>query len=371
MENADTRARVLVVDDDERNRRLLRAWLERRHEVEEAIDGSSALDALGRSPIDIVLLDVMMPGGSGLDVCAEIKRRTAGGAFLPVLLLTALGEQDDRNEGLRAGADDFLRKPCDRTELCLRVDAFLRIRQQDLLIRRQIDQLTELSSLKDDLVSLVVHDLRNPLTAVMSLLATARDVVDAPDVRADLDAAVVSAGRVRDTAEDLLEVRLLEEGKLVARRSRHDAREIVTKAIGALQGAARDHRVEFELRIEGDPAVCVDQRLVLRALENLIANAIRYSPAGGSVRIVVRPAPSSVELEVADSGPGVPATVRRGLFEKFGGLQAAGERVRRGYGLGLYLVKLVAQAHGGGVSVHDAPGGGALFRMRLESVQDA
>ena len=107
------RDHVLVADDDERNRRLLRSWLEPRYDVSEADDGPSAVATVEGQPPDLVLLDVMMPGMSGFDACREIKSHRAGGPLLPVLLLTALTEQAHRNEGLRAGADDFLSKPCD------------------------------------------------------------------------------------------------------------------------------------------------------------------------------------------------------------------------------------------------------------------
>src|SRR4051812_30268481 len=106
------RSTILVVDDEPRNRTLLRAIL-RDHDVVEADTAEDALDLLGRIVIDLVLLDVMMPGMDGFEACREIKARHTGDLFLPVLLCTALGDQEHRNHGLEAGADDFISKPYD------------------------------------------------------------------------------------------------------------------------------------------------------------------------------------------------------------------------------------------------------------------
>jgi signal transduction histidine kinase len=313
-----------------------------------------------------VLLDVMMPGMSGFEVCRELKRRHADGPFLPVILLTGLSEQSDRTEGLRAGADDFVSKPCDRTELVLRVQAFLRTRRQDLVIRRQLDDLRELEALKDDLVSLVAHDLRNPLSSLLSLLEVARAEERDPELRADLEVSLAAAARARNVAESLLETRLLEERRVPVRRTRTSVEALTREVLRAFEIAEPQRRVTFKMKVEGDPVAAVDASLVSRAVENLLSNAVRHSPQGGEVAVTIRRVGSALELEVADRGPGLAPDVRTTAFEKFGGVATYAHGARRGYGLGLYSVKLVAQAHGGSVSVHERAGGGAVFRIRIE-----
>src|SRR5438067_9038420 len=165
---------ILVVDDEARNRALMRGFLSSQWEVIEAADGVTALEMLRRTPVDLVLLDVMMPEQDGFETCRLIKSEPRD-PFLPVILVTALGEQEDRNRGLEAGADDFLHKPIDRRELLLRVRSFLRLREQDRVIRAQVEELQRLQSLKDDMVSLLVHDLRNPLAGVLSTIELALD----------------------------------------------------------------------------------------------------------------------------------------------------------------------------------------------------
>jgi len=134
------REKLLIVDDDEATRDLVRRRLIADYEIVEAEDGAGALEAFEQHGVDLVIMDVMMPQVSGIDACRELKKRTQD-EFLPVILLTALNSQDDRNLGLAAGADDFLCKPVDWRELRLRVRALLKLREQDLTIKAHSDKL--------------------------------------------------------------------------------------------------------------------------------------------------------------------------------------------------------------------------------------
>jgi two-component system, sensor histidine kinase and response regulator len=359
--------RVLVVDDEAANRALLRGLLGAEYDVAESQDGTAALDQLTRRDFDLVLLDVMMPGMSGYDVCRLIKDH-AGGVFLPVVLLTALDSQDDRNKGLAAGADDFLSKPFDRRELELRCRGLVRLRRHELLIRDQINELAELQALKDDLVSLIVHDLRNPLAGLIGSLGVIRESIQTAStdgIEEDVETAHETALRVRDLLEDVLQVRALEEHKVPLSLELGRLSEVTAEAIDNLAGDARLREVVVAYRHVVDPAIQLDRRLVRRSVENLVANALKYSKAKDVVDVSVDVVPGFVQVEVADRGPGVPDSAKRIVFEKFGSVETKEASRRRGYGLGLYLVSLAATAHRGRVAVHDRPQGGAAFRLLL------
>lgn len=365
----NVRRTILIVDDEERNRALLRAYLEPRYVVQEASGGAAALSLLERTQVDLVLLDVMMPEVNGFVVCHEIKTRNAGG-YLPVILLTALTDQEDRNAGLSCGADDYLTKPIDRHELLLRVSAFLRIREQDAQIRRQLDDLRRLQDFKDDLVSLVVHDLRNLLLGVDGYLHLLRRRLEEAEGRSLVsfaDNALEGVSRLRRLVEDLLEIRRLEEGELTIKREPAAVGSILTEATAMLSGIAAENGVSLHHEHEGAQIVAVDRRFVQRAVENLLSNALKYSSAGSAVDVVGRTYNDEIEIAVADRGPGVPDGYKQTIFERFGSAEPKFGSIRRGYGLGLYFVKLVAQAHGGDISVEDRDGGGAVFRLVLSA----
>jgi signal transduction histidine kinase len=373
---APKRSRLLIVDDNVSNRLLLRAHLENSYEVLEAADGPSALALVENTPVDLVLLDVMMPGMNGMEVCRRLKQGRV--EYLPVLLLTALGERDDRLAGLESGADDFLTKPVDRQELILRVRTFLRLRDQDQRIRQQLkdlgerdetiqlqlDQLRAVDAMKDDLVSLLVHDLRNPLAGIMGFLGMLAEDVTDQDLRSQADMALEASSRLREILEDILSVRLLESGNIVLQREWVEARRLVSDAIGSVSGAARARQVEIAAVIDHtDIGIQADRKLVRRAIENLLSNAVKYSPSGSIVRVAVRPTAGEVQIEVADRGQGIPNNLKEQLFQKFGSVESARGEARRGVGLGLYLVKLVATAHGGRTLVRDRRGGGTAVGL--------
>ena len=374
------RSVVLLVDDQLANRALVSAYLRASYDLVEAEDGAGAIRILKHQPVDLVLLDVMMPDMSGFEVCRLIKLMAGDDQYLPVILLTALGEQEDRNTGLEAGADDFLSKPVDRQELLLRVKTFVKLRRQDIRIRRQLAELAErdliirnqfedlraMGSLKDDLISLMVHDLRNPLTGIAGFLESLDTEIDDQEVRVSAQMALDSTNRLGETLDDMLQVRLLESGSVRIHRELIQADALVRDAIASVFGADRAGRVEIAPVTDmTDVFVAADRKLVRRAIENLLTNALKYSPAGGIVSASVRQVGDDVEIEVADRGRGIPDDVKAQLFQKFGSVEADRGEARRGVGLGLYLVKLVATAHGGRAVVRDRDGGGTAFGLFL------
>ncbi|HVY61815.1 MAG TPA: hybrid sensor histidine kinase/response regulator [Planctomycetota bacterium] len=356
---------VLVVDDDARNREVVAGYLESSSRIIEAESGQKALELLGRERVDLVILDVMMPGLSGFDVCRAI-RGAPREDYLPVLILTALGDRQNRLEGLKAGADDFLSKPVDGAELRLRAQTFLRLRAQDLALRARLSELYVLQHLKEDLFATIVHDLRNPLTGIQGYLQILRaEVGDHATLATDLDKLMASAAKLGEGLEDILRVRLLEEGELKPDRTPVPLGRVAIDAAATVEGAARERKVSLEVAATTDPTLPLDAKLVRRAIENLLSNAIKYAPRGSAVSLATAGSADGAVVEVADRGPGIPDSLKDALFKKFGSVEARAGQVRRGFGLGLYFVKLVAEAHGGAVAVRDREGGGTVFTVRL------
>jgi len=298
-------------------------------------------------------------------VCKEIKRRRQNLPFLPVLLVTGLSGHDEKMLGFEADADDFITKPVDRRELALRVRAFLRIREQDRLIRAQLKQVADLQHTKDEMLSLMVHDLRSPLSGVIAHLNLVLEDVCEGRVREDLLAALRGADAIRDALEEALQIRLLEAGHLPIVRAPVNLDTLIAAAVDTLEAVGRRKRIAVSRSVEGEPVASVDGKLLRRAMENLLANALKYTPAGGDVFIAARHIGDGVQVEIGDRGPGIPAALKPGMFQKYGSVEAKKGGTRKGFGLGLYMVKLVAEGHHGDADVLDREGGGAVFRVRL------
>ncbi len=362
-------ASILIVDDEDHNRALLKAILGGQHKILEAPDGPSALRLIARERVDLVLLDVMMPGMTGYDVCRKLKE-TPSEPFLPVLLVTALSDQEQKNLGLQAGADDFLSKPVDRRELLLRVRAFLRLRAQDALIRQQLQQLAQLQQTKDDMLSLMVHDMRSPLAGIIAHLHLLLEDVTEGRAQEDVKAALRGADSMLSSLEEALQIRLLEEGHFPIARSRVDLKALIADAAATLDPTARRKRIDLSTAVVGHATAVIDGKLVRRALENLLGNALKYTPGGKDVSVAVRHDNGTVEIEVADRGPGIPGDLKATMFQKYGSVEAKKGGPRKGFGFGLYMVKLVAEGHQGMAEVIDREGGGAVFRLRLKDGVD-
>lgn len=366
---------LLVVDDDPRNRRLLEEYLTAAgYDVRTAEDGRSALEAVRAHAPDVAFLDVMMPDISGLEVCRVIKAEPAT-RFTQVVLVTALDGTPHRVEGLDGGADDYLAKPVRREEFLAKVRSLLRVRGliaelEDARVRLAARNaaLEELEALKETLAQTLVHDLKNPLSAILANL----DLME----RASQDEAVVhlsrrcrsAAGRMHRMILDLLDVAGLEEGRLQLHADTADAVPLVRRAAEDLESMARARNVHLETETTDLPcSIRADLSVLHRVIENLITNAVEHTPAGGTVRVGVHPRDEGVEITVADEGPGIPEAQRERIFEKFARLELRKAGVSGNRGLGLTFCRLAVEAHGGTIWVDDAPSGGALFRALLPS----
>jgi two-component system, sensor histidine kinase and response regulator len=356
----ETKPLVLVVDDEDDLRRFLRLILSNDFEILEARDAFEAIALVQTTEVEVVVIDVMMPGMTGVEAVPKLKAAARGP--LPVLLLTALDDQASRNLGLSGGADDYLSKPVDRRELVLRVQNFVRLRRQEHLIRQQLEALTNLQAVKDDLTDLLVHDLRNPLTAVKSAFQLL-ELNATPENRSLFDLGKNALNRVMEGIGDLLKVRMLEEGQLPLTREVVSLEALATDVVQTLRAVALDGDIVLSQRVEGPSDANVDAKLLRRALENLLINAFRHTR--GPVELTLLGDATSRRIVVADRGPGVPDFLKGELFDRFGSLTLQKAGKRRGHGLGLYLVRLVALAHGGSVEVRDRPGGGAEFVLTV------
>jgi signal transduction histidine kinase len=358
--------RVLVVDDHEANRILLRDILELDgHTTILASSGSEALLAAADPELDLVLLDVNMPGMDGLEVCRRLRADPAS-TSLVIILVTALAERSHRLDGIAAGANDYLTKPIDRPDLLLRVRNALRLRGLHREIATQYRKLQELEQMRDSLVHMLVHDFRTPLTTISAYLqmAQARVVELADPVLVnDLEEMSQSVDELADMVSDVLDVSRFEAGAMPLRRSSIDLRQIAAEAIASVGG---HRRASVEFCPPGESVVALaDPDLIRRVIANLLNNAVKFTPLSGQIRVQVASATSGSLVQVQDNGPGIPVEFQGHIFEKFGQAGGTGGRVVRSSGLGLTFCKLAVEAHGGWIGVESEVGKGSTFRFTL------
>jgi signal transduction histidine kinase len=317
----------------------------------------------------------MMPDLSGLEVCRQLKSDPAT-RLSQVVLVTALDGAPHRVEGLDTGADDYVSKPVRREEFMAKVRSMLRARRllaeledaRNTLAARNA-KLEELEGLKETLTQTLVHDLKNPLAAVLGNLELMERKADESLLHL-VRRSKAAAWRMHQMILNLLDIGQLEEGKLVLRPETIEAGSLARKACLEMEGGAAQRGVRLEIAPGSDNAVLRGDSTVLRrVMDNLISNAIEHSPKDGRVTVSVTLCDEGVEIAVSDQGPGVPPEFRERIFEKFQRLENRKSLPGANRGLGLTFCRLAVEAHGGTIWVDDSPGGGALFRALLPATE--
>ncbi len=358
--------RVLVVDDQDTNRLMLRDLLESQgHDVSEAVDGTAALKSIADATPDVVLLDVGMPGMDGFEVCRRIKAEPST-ASIPVLLVTALSERDQRLLGIGAGANDYITKPIDKNDLSLRVRNAIRMRQLFLEVEGQYRRLEKLELLRDSLVHMIVHDLRSPLAGIRAYLDLLK-LDGAGKLDAELTESIEGARRVAaemtEMVSDLLDVSRMEDGKMPLDLASTDLGALVVAAVRAADAAGRV-RVRVEAPVDRLRVVC-DAVVIRRVVANLVGNAVKFTPAAGQITVSVRGEGADVRVSVSDTGRGIPPEFHQKVFEKFGQVEAAAHGAKHSSGLGLTFCKYAVEAHSGRIGLESTVGKGSTFWLVL------
>jgi signal transduction histidine kinase len=236
--------------------------------------------------------------------------------------------------------------------------------QAQRLLEAQNVRLVEADRMKDEFVALISHDLRTPLTSIMGYVELSLDEELGEEARSFLEVVSRSSQRLLRLVDDLLFVARLQSGRLDLSPSRLDLNEIARQAAEEARGRADAKDLELVVDANGPVTVDADRGRVFQLLDNLISNAVKFTPDGGTIEIKVRGNGGAL-LEVCDNGIGFTKAEAERVFERFYRTDRAVERQVPGTGLGLFIAAAIADAHGGRISAHPREGGGAVFRVEL------
>jgi two-component system sensor histidine kinase/response regulator len=381
-EQRDRIGQILVVDDNLQNRMLVEAHLAAAgYAVTLAEDGEQAVEMFTRSMPDVVLLDVVMPKMDGFEACRRM-RAARHGAEAAIVFLTALSEMGAHQDAMQAGADDFLTKPINRTELLMRVRSLVwmkrlkeGLRNGYDLIRSQREALFVAQRQKEDTITYIVHDLQNPLA---SILANTEYLIGQDSLMPELrDASydILEASRaMQRMVQNLLDISRSEDGALVPNPQPIDLIQLIKQVQVEMSYRASEKQLRVETDFNmGEAKVFADPDLLRRLVENLLDNSFKYSPQGSFVEMKAKvDGDNYIEFRVVDHGVGIPEEMREQVFEKYVKLERgdSAQRSRRaGRGLGLAFCRLAVDVHGGRIWVEPAEPTGAAFCVRLPKAQ--
>jgi signal transduction histidine kinase len=328
-------ADLLVVDDDPDVRAGFEAILtDAGWKVRTAADGVACLAAVAaRKPL-LVLLDVQMPGLDGFETLRRLRQSARD---LPVLLLT--GERFDPESignGLQLGADEYLAKPVRPEELTARIRAALHV----------ADARRELEALKRDHAAMLVHDLKQPLAVIALRAEFITDAADDAELQRSGHAIREACRQMEQLIHSVLELSRTEAGQIELERAQWPAQLLLCDVVDPLRSLAERRGIALELQRGADDALVeVDRPKVVQVLQNLVGNALKFTPPGGRIELAAREERDEVTFTVEDTGCGIPSGERGRVFDKWH--QTRTGRARGGSGLGLAIARAIVEAHGG------------------------
>jgi len=358
---------VLIVDDIPEDIDILRRILGLNYRVKAARSGEKCLDlAQSQDPPDLILLDIAMPEMDGYEVC-RILKEDARTSDIPVIFVTAkLGVEDER-KGFDVGSVDYITKPITPTLVLSRVKTHLKLQAQKIQLLDNFKRFRKLEDARDSLVHMIIHDLRNPLTAVLGYL----EILETCEMdnltdsgKRYVKSAKVSTEMLNRMISTVLDVSRIESGSLTLALTEFDMVLVVREVLARLESLKGNREIVLELP-ERPILLVADQGIISRVIENLLGNSFKFTPAEGRIRLTVNSNGDHVSFSVENTGEGIPAEYHRKIFEKFWQVESNQRKRKYSTGLGLTFCKLAVEAHGGQIGVKSEPGRGSTFWFEL------
>ncbi|MFC7297504.1 hybrid sensor histidine kinase/response regulator [Herminiimonas aquatilis] len=381
---AENFTKLLIVDDLPENLMALNEIIKQKDRiVYQATSGEDALMLLLQHEFALAILDVTMPGMDGFEL-AELMRGTERTRHIPIVFVSAAGKElNYAFKGYETGAVDFLHKPLDIAAVKSKVNVFVSLYQQRNEVKRQVEALeksrqelhatqVELQRslrMRDDFMSMVAHELRTPLNTLFLETQMRKMQLEKSNMEAfneeKLQRMVARDGRQIQSMirliDDMVDVSRIRSGKLSIRPIETELSDLLQRIVSDLSHQAAAAGTDITLDANKISSGTWDEFRVEQIIINLLTNALRYG-GGKPVKVMLEANPVYAEVTVRDQGNGITAADQHRIFEPF---ERAGTKTGAGLGLGLYIARQLAEAHGGSLTVDSTYGEGAAFRLRL------
>jgi len=348
--------KILLVDDSPDNLKLLTAILGEQYELIYATSGEMALTLVNDFKPDLIILDIMMPGIDGYETCRRL-RRNAELCHAKIILISAKSDTEDRLEGYRAGADDYIARPFDHDELLAKVRVFLRLKFVE-----------ELNVLKTDLLTLLNHETRTPITGIMGamqIFGMEGDLKE-QDRQELINIAVKNCDRLVSLLNKSMLLCELQSGLRTLTKDCVELGALMNHALQKHQKFAGERKVQVVVEEAKETCVEGDAGFLTFLADAILHNAIRFSFPEEVVRVNIREEAGRVELVVTNNGPGIKRSYLPYVFQAF--IPQDIDHHSDGHGLSLAVCREIIQAHGGQISVESDPGKSTCFSVSLPAL---
>jgi two-component system, sensor histidine kinase and response regulator len=362
--------KVLVVDDVPENIQVLVHLLsEKGLKVNYAESGTKALKAIKNNIPDLILLDVSMPGMDGFEVCEKLKNDPQT-SHIPIIFLTAKVDQQDIINGLEKGAVDYVTKPFNANELIKRIFTHLELKYNRDVITRQNEELLKLNEVKNQLFSVISHDMKNLFNNILfgtESLEKEIEFFEKKDV-------IQMAGLINDSAkrafsllQNLLDWSRSQMQSINYSPAKAEMLILVNQSVSLFKPTARKKNITVEVETSGEFfQAYADLEMIKAVLRNLLSNAIKYSLPGGKIIITITENPTIIEVRIQDFGTGMKPEVENKLRDPSQSSSSTpGTQNEHGSGLGMILIRDFVGKNNGTFDFETRPGKGSTFWFNL------
>ncbi len=367
--------RILIVEDDEDLVNLLEYNLSRNgYTTMAALNGLDACYLIEEEKPDLILLDIMLPGLSGLEICKIIRSHdNEETSDIPIIMLTALGSPEAKLKGIETGADDYIPKPFVLKEVLLKVDRLIDREKKKRQLDTKVKKLEAGEKQQTDFQNMLFHELKTGLCIIggySSRIAEKR-VLSPEGYRHYAGVIKECSGSLISLAEEMLILSRLEVGEYPLPLEDVSIKEITQQIISVLSQKMKQKEMSINFKRMGQiPKVRLNPTALKLSLSNLIENAVKYGPEKSSIKVsLLLQGENEVVVEVEDSGPGIPEKDIGKIFNKF----YRGENVKdktKGTGIGLYITRTLIEAMGGSIEVESEDGNGSCFKVLLRNAHE-
>jgi len=358
---------ILIVDDNIKNLEVLtKICKDEGYLLSLAQDGPTALEQLKSITPDLILLDIMMPEMSGLELCRTIKKNDKL-RDIPIIFVTAKTQMEDLVEGFNAGGVDYIAKPFNRIELMVRV-------KNHLELYKSKQKILEMNQTRDKLYSIIAHDIRAPFSSIKFVINFIADGLIDPASKEFKDIIKELAKSTDETStllNNLLEWTKFQSGSLVISPKLLDIYPVVLECMHLLSANACNKTISLTHNIPQETTAYFDEISMHTVFRNLISNAIKFTPEGGAITLTSETKEHFLIIKVTDSGIGIRPEVLNKLFDKNEHYTTLGTRKEQGSGFGLILIDDFVKQNHGKIEVESEVGKGTTFSVYIPLNKEA
>jgi signal transduction histidine kinase len=357
------KSKILIVDDNPANNEIVQEILSDDYRLRMAATGEQALNIAADFRPDLILLDIMMPGMNGYEVCRRL-RADPNLVYTKIILVSAKALTAERLEGYQAGADDYIVKPFDQDEFLAKVKVYLRLKN-----------IEEIDRLRRNFTTTVTHEMRTPMAVIRGTISNALDEVYGkikPELRKQLETAMENIDRLARIITNFFEISRIEAGRTELRRVSFDLKDMVLEVVDELKPKAAARQIK--LQVDACPEkllISADREKLAVALTHLVENAVKFIGERGTINIRLNNVAGKATVDVEDDGPGIPQNDMERIFDRFFQVEKQVGPGEHGTGLGLAVARGLIKLHGGRIWVRNKPQGGSIFSFEIPETDEA